>query len=88
MLIFATTSVLSQRDGFQQPYNNLSNRPHPLAQNRSTILLDIAVWRVVENLKSQFSSGDGPKHPSENAAEGRSESDPPEQLFGKSQSPP
>ena len=34
MLILATTSVSSHRDGFRQPYSNFSNRPHPLAQNR------------------------------------------------------
>merc|ERR1711938_478898 len=36
ILILATTSVLSQRDGFRQLYNNFSDRPHPLAQNRGT----------------------------------------------------
>ena len=47
MLILAT-SVLSQRDGFRQPYSNFSNRQYPLAQNRGTILMGIAVWRVAE----------------------------------------
>ena len=51
MLILATTSVLSQREGFRQPYSNFSNRPHPLAQNRGTILMGIAVWRVAEKAK-------------------------------------
>ena len=42
------TPVLSQRDGFRQPYSNFSNRRYPLAQNRGTILMGIAVWRVTE----------------------------------------
>ena len=44
MLILATTSVFSQRDGFRQPYSNFSNRPYPHVQNRGTILMGIAVW--------------------------------------------
>ena len=51
MLILATTCVLSQRDGFRQPYSNFSNRQYPLAQNRGTNLMGIAVWRVAENPK-------------------------------------
>ena len=51
MLILATTSVLSQRDGFRQPYSNFSNQRYPLAQNRGTILMGIGVWRVVEKSK-------------------------------------
>ena len=51
MPILATTSVLSQRDGFRQPYSNFSNRPHPRAQNRGTILMGTAVWRVAEKAK-------------------------------------
>ena len=31
MLILATTSVLSQRDGFRRPDSNFSNRRYPLA---------------------------------------------------------
>ena len=46
MLILATKSVFYQRDGFRQPYSNFSNRPDPHAQNRGTILMGIAVWRV------------------------------------------
>ena len=44
-------SVMSHRDGFRQPYSNFSNRPHPLAQNRGTILMGIVLWRVTENPK-------------------------------------
>ena len=60
MLILATTSVLSQRDGFRQPYSNFSNRQYPLAQNRGTILMGIAVWRVAEKPKIAI-FGPGPK---------------------------
>ena len=51
MLILATTSVLSQRDGFRQPYSNFSNRQYPHVQNRGTILMGIAIWRVAEKTK-------------------------------------
>ena len=60
MLILATTSVLSQRDGFRQPYSNFSNRPHPLAQNRGTIIMGIAVWRVAEKAKIAIWGGRPP----------------------------
>ena len=60
MLILATTSVLSQRDGFRQPYSNFANRPHPLAQNRGTILMGIAVWRVAEKAKIAIWVGQPP----------------------------
>ena len=54
MLILATTSVLSQRDGFRQPYSNFSNRLYPLAQDRGTIPMGIVLWRVTENQKIAF----------------------------------
>ena len=57
MLILATTSVWPHRDGFRQPYSNFSNRPDPLAQNRGTILMGIAVWRVAEKPKKSHFSG-------------------------------
>ena len=37
--------------GFRQPRGNFSNRPHPHAQNRGTILMCKAVWRVTEKPK-------------------------------------
>ena len=42
------TSVMSHRDGFRRPYSNFSDRPHPLAQNRDTILMGIVLWRITE----------------------------------------
>ena len=45
------TSGITHRDGFRQPYSSFSNRPHPLAQNRGTILMGIVLWRVTENPK-------------------------------------
>ena len=37
--------------GFRQPYSNFSNRWYPLAQNRGTIPMGIAVWRAAEKAK-------------------------------------
>ena len=53
MSILAKTWGLSQRDGFRQPYSNFSNRPYPLAQNRGTILMGIAVWRVTDKTQNR-----------------------------------
>ena len=47
----AWLGVRPDRDGFGQWYNNFSNRPHPLVQNRGTILMGIVLWRVTENPK-------------------------------------
>ena len=55
---FNILTLCSQRDGFRQPYSNFSNRPHPLAQNRGTILMGIAVWRVAEEAKIAIWVGD------------------------------
>ena len=60
LLILAKTCVLSRRDGFQQPYSNFSNRPRPLAQNRGTILMGIAVWPVDEKTQIAIFVGQPP----------------------------
>ena len=43
-----THVFLLQRDGSRQMYSNFSSRLYPLAQNRGTILMGIAVWRFSE----------------------------------------
>ena len=63
MLILATTSGFSQRDGFRQAYSNFSNRLHPLAQNRCTIQMGIVLWRVAEKTKIAIWVGRPPPPP-------------------------
>ena len=46
------------RDGFWHWYSNFWNRPYPLAQNRGTILMGIAVWRVTIQPKVGYCSTD------------------------------
>ena len=50
-------AVLTQHDGFPQPYNNFSNRPHPLAQNRGAIPMGTVIWRVTEKANIAFGGG-------------------------------
>ena len=58
--LLTTTSGFSQHDGFRHPYSNFSNRPHPLAQNRGSILMGIVLWRVAEKAKIAIRVGQPP----------------------------
>ena len=46
-----SASTIRLHHGFRQPKGNFSNRPHPPAQTRDTILMGRAVWRVTEKPK-------------------------------------